>query len=65
MQLYVSIEVCLSLLIGCNATQRNCGEDVSSAAVNEWTGRVATYIEYGNVVSIGHHSSVFLHINMS
>ena len=33
MQLYVLIEVCLSLLIG-------CGEDVSSAAVDEWTGRV-------------------------
>ena len=34
MQLYVSIEV---LLV---AMQLNCGEDVSSAAVDEWTGRV-------------------------
>ena len=25
---------------------------------------VATYIDHGNVVSIGHHSSVFLHTNM-
>ena len=43
-----------------------CGEDVSSAAVG-WVDRasdVATYIEHGNVVSIGHHSSAVLHINM-
>ena len=36
MQLYVSIEVCLSLV----AMQLICGEDVSSAEVDEWTGRV-------------------------
>ena len=40
--------------------QLNCGEDVSSAAVDD----VATYIEHGNVDSIGHQSSVFLHVNM-
>ena len=43
--------------------QRNCGEDVSSAAVDR-ASDVATYIEHGNVMSIGHHSSVFLHISM-